>query len=519
MKESEADGGEGREDQNPEATQDDEARDEEHVVEPDNALPEISIDQLSDRMKQAVANAGWTELMPVQARAIPYMLAKRDLMVQSRTGSGKTGAFVLPILDRIDEGLDACQALALVPTRELARQVARDSKLLCSHTGVRTVPVYGGVGYGEQLDAFKQGAHIVVGTPGRVLDHLLRKSLKLDRLKILVFDEADRMLSMGFYPDMREVQRFLHKRRINGYMFSATFPPHVMRLAGEFLHKPEVLSLSRDHVHVVDTAHAFYDVPGVEKDRVLVRIIELENPTGAIIFCNTKSRVNYVTAVLQRFGYDADALSSDLAQAARDRVLGRVRKGELRFLVATDVAARGIDVPDLSHVFIYEVPEDPESYIHRAGRTGRAGAKGVAITLSTGIERYQIQTIAAKYKIDMVERPLPTDEQVAEIVSERAIALLEAQLRQRDKLQVERMQRFVPLARSLSQSDDELAVMAMLLDDRYQAALHAPANAPADSASPPRREASGSGRSERGRSGGGRSGGRRSGGGGRSRRR
>ena len=478
MNDTEEHGGNGSEEKDATAAPDTGIPQPSHVVEPDDALDEITLDQLAGRMKQGVENAGWTQLMPVQAKAIPYMLAKRDLMVQSRTGSGKTGAFVLPILDRIDDGLDACQTLILVPTRELARQVAAEAELLASHTSVRTVAVYGGVGYGSQLEALERGAHVVVGTPGRVLDHLLRKSLRLDRLKILVFDEADRMLSMGFYPDMKEVQSFLPRDPINGYMFSATFPPHVMRLAGEFLHRPEVLSLSHDHVHVVETEHVCYDVPGVEKDRTLVRIIEVENPTAAIVFCNTKSRVAYVTAVLQRFGYDADALSSDLAQNAREQVLDRVRNGKLRFLVATDVAARGIDVPELSHVFVYEVPEEMEAYIHRAGRTGRAGASGVAITLATGIERFQIQAIAKKYKIDLVERPLPTDQAVAEIVAQRATALLEAELRHRDGLQVERMQRFVPLARTLGESDDELAIIAMLLDDYYQATLHAPTTPP-----------------------------------------
>jgi ATP-dependent RNA helicase DeaD len=318
-----------------------------------------------------------------------------------------------------------------------------------------------------------------------VLDHLLKRTASLERLEMLVFDEADRMMSMGFYPDMRQVQRYLPKRRLHASMFSATFPAYVMATAREFIRDPEFISLSKDHVHVTDTEHIYYRVPGLDKDRALVRIIELENPASALIFCNTKSRVHYVNVVLQRFGYDADELSADLSQADRERVLGRVRAGTLRFLVATDVAGRGIDLPELSHVFQYELPDDIESYIHRAGRTGRAGAAGVAISLISGMEHFALDRIAKSYKIELQERPLPSDADVAVVVGERLTALLEARLRERDKLQTERSQRFVPLARSLAESEDEQAVIAMLLDDYYQQMLHAPATVPGAAGSPP----------------------------------
>ncbi|MEI8132792.1 MAG: DEAD/DEAH box helicase, partial [Leptolinea sp.] len=293
-------------------------------------------------------------------------------MIQSRTGSGKTGAYLLPMLDMVNPLQNKTQVLILVPTRELALQVATEAELLGRTTGVRSIAVYGGVGYRAQLDAFKSGAHIVIGTPGRILDHLMRRSLALNDLRFLIFDEADHMLSMGFYPDMRRVKTYLPDHTISTYMFSATFPPQVMRLTSQFLHLPGFINLSSDHIQVTETEHVYYKVPGMDKDRSLVRIIEVENPLSAIIFCNTKVRVEYVATVLQRFGYDADILTSDLSQAAREKVLIRVRRGTLRFLVATDVAARGIDLPDLSHVIQYEPPEDPEAYIHRAGRTGRA---------------------------------------------------------------------------------------------------------------------------------------------------
>jgi len=476
-------------------------------VEPQSTLPEITLEGLPPKLREAAGLMGWESLMPVQAKAIPYVLAGRDLMVQSRTGSGKTGAFVLPILDIIDPRKKTCQALVLVPTRELAKQVWSAADAMAKGSGVHTVAVYGGVGYGPQLDAFRDGAHLVVGTPGRILDHLERRSFHLDGVRILVFDEADRMLSVGFYPDMKAMEAYLPAKR-RGFMFSATYPPSVRSLARQFLNEPEMLSLSSGHEHVPETEHIAYEVPAMEKDRSLIRIIEMENPDSAIIFCNTKATANFVAVVLQRFGYDADQLSSDLTQAAREKVLGRVYAHKLRFLVATDVAARGIDVVNLSHVFLYDFPEDPESYIHRTGRTGRAGASGEAISLVDPWEMMRLRTVARQYNVDIEYRTLPSDEDVQAMVAERVTALLEAELRRLDRLVVERMQRMLPLARKLADEADELAVFAMLLDAYYQRKLHAtpelPSGEPARPAPPEREEK----RPRRRRQSGGRSGGR-----------
>ena len=442
------------------------------LAEPDDALPDVSLETLSGSMQHAVRNAGWSQLSPVQTKAIPYLLVGRDLMVQARTGSGKTGAFLLPMLENLDASQKKVQALILVPTRELAKQVADEAELLFKGSGLQTVSVYGGVGYGPQLEGFKRGAQLVVGTPGRVLDHLIKRNLKLDQLRMLIFDEADRMLSMGFYPDMLEVKSYLPKKEISGHMFSATFPATVQGLASRFLDTPEFLSLSRDHVHVTDVAHVAIKVPRMDKDRALVRIIEVDNPEQALIFCNTKARVGYVTTVLRRFGYNADELSSDLSQGARERVLARLKSGELRFLIATDVAARGLDIPELPFVFIYELPDDPELYIHRAGRTGRAGAGGVAITLFTILEKRELTRVSAAYKIKFEEQDMPSDEDVANTVSQRLTALLEAQLRGRDKLKSERMQRFLPYAKELAESEEGLQLIAMVLDDTYHEEVH-----------------------------------------------
>ncbi len=448
------------------------------LIEPENALPEIDIDGLPEKSGTACRKAGWESLMPVQARAIPYILAGRNLMVQSQTGSGKTGAFLLPIIERIDREDMTCQVLILVPTRELALQVSREAEMLGSDANIKTAVVYGGVKYGPQLDAFRQGAQLVVGTPGRILDHLIKGALSLENLKIIVFDEADRMLSMGFYPDMRRIREHLPSRAINGYMFSATFPAFVLRLAGEFLRNPEFLSLSKDNVHVSGMEHVCYVVPGMQRERSLVRIIEMENPISAIIFCNTKATVRYVSVVLKRFGYDADELSSDLAQGAREKVMGRLRKANLRFLVATDIAARGIDIPDLSHVIQYEPPEDPESYIHRVGRTGRVGAAGTAVSIVAGMEQFRLRDIVKGFNIDLQEKELPTDEDVETVVTQRIIASLEARLRARDNLENERMKRFIPLGRSLTEAEEDSPIIAMLLDEYYFRTLQTPPQTP-----------------------------------------
>ncbi|MCB8977109.1 MAG: DEAD/DEAH box helicase [Ardenticatenaceae bacterium] len=447
---------------------------EDEIEEPEDSLPSVQVEHLTPRLSEAVARAGWTSLTPVQSKAMPYLFAGRPLMVQARTGSGKTGAFIMPIMELVNRFQDETQALVLVPTRELATQVVTEAKMLFGDSGLRVTAVYGGVGYGPQLKALREGTHLIVGTPGRVLDHLLRGSMSLKKLKVLVFDEADRMLSMGFYPDMRRVQEYLADE-VYTCMFSATFPPTVRSLARQFMHKPDFLSLSRDHVAVADTSHQTVMVPPLEKDRALIRLIELENPDSAIIFCNTKQRVHYISVVMQRFGYNADELSGDLPQKDREKVMDRLRKGKLRFCVATDVAARGIDISDLSHVFQYELPEDPEVYIHRAGRTGRAGAAGVAITLVGDFsEQVQLKKIARQYNIEFEERPYPDEAALAKVVAERMTVRLEAQMRDRDKLRIERLQRFVPMVRELANDEEGVQLLAMLLDDLYQQSLHAP---------------------------------------------
>ena len=473
------------------------------VDEPENALPEVSLADLPQLLQTACAKAGWNSLMPVQSRALPYLLEGRDLMVQSRTGSGKTGTYLLPLMARLNPAMPAVQALILVPTRELAVQVEQEAKTLFKGSGFTVAAVYGGVGYGKQMDALRQGVSVVVGTPGRVLDHLLRRTLNLDHISALIFDEADRMLSIGFYPDMKEIQRYLPETSIHAMLFSATYPPHVLKLAGEFLTDPQMLSLSTTQIHVAEVQHLYCECKSMEKDRTLIKILEVENPASAIIFCNTKATVHFVTAVLQGFGFNADELSADLSQSRREDVLSRLRKGTIRFLVATDVAARGIDIPELSHVFLYEPPDDRESYIHRAGRTGRAGAAGVVISLVDIMEKMELQRIAKYFKVPLTQHMAPTDEEVAHAVGMRVTALLEARFRQLNGLERERMKRFEPLVQSIAEDPEQRHLLTLLLDDCYQKSLNPTAFLPAGT---PRKESEGAARPPKPHTDGGRRG-------------
>ncbi len=441
------------------------------ITHPDNPLAPVVLEELPPSMQAACARAGWDRLMPVQSLALPYLMDGRDIMIQSRTGSGKTGCYLLPLVPALRPAYTCTQAMVLVPTRELALQVAKQAEVLMEGTGLNIAVLYGGVGYHAQREQLRKGAQLVIGTPGRILDHLLRGTLSLDNLRALVFDEADRMLSIGFYPDMKQVQRYLPKRRIYTSLFSATYPHHVLNLAKEFMLNPCLLSLSQKQVYVAEVQHCFCAVDRMDKDRALIRLIEMENPASAIIFCNTRANVHYVTGVLQGFGYNADELSADQSQNAREDVMRRVREGKVRFLVATDVAARGIDIPALSHVFLYEPPEDHESYIHRAGRTGRANAAGTVISLVDIMERMELDRIARHYSLRLQEIPNPTDDEVAQVVSGRLLTLLESRYRGLTSLQKVRSRRYVELARELaSLAEDEesegtgASLLAMLLD-------------------------------------------------------
>ncbi len=372
------------------------------------------------------------------------------------------------MLMRLDPKAKHAQAIILCPTRELARQVHGELELLGKGMDISSALVYGGVGYQEQLDALRDGAQVIVGTPGRVLDHISRGSMKLDRLSFLTFDEADEMLSMGFYPDMKRIRRHIPEERTT-WMFSATMPFRVQRLAEEFMRDPGFLSLSAGAETISTMEHRWYEAPTMDKDQILMSLIEMEQPVSAIVFCNMKRDVEYVANVLKARGYNAEMISGDLKQNQREKVMEGIREGRYRFLVATDVAARGIDISDLSHVFLYDLPKDPELYVHRAGRTARAGNTGVAISLVGNMaEKTTLKKTARTYKIGFVELEVPTEAQVVERIGERVVIWLEDRLRDLDEVEADEADNLLPFIADLAESDDGPDMLAVLLDDLYR---------------------------------------------------
>jgi len=367
---------------------------------------------LRPEVLRAIEEMGFTEPMQVQAKTLPPIMEGRDLMVQSRTGSGKTAAFGIPFANGIANAADKfVQAVVLLPTRELALQVAAELARIAAHSGLVVVPVYGGAPMGRQVEMLSAGGQIVCGTPGRVLDHLRRGTLKLDRVKCAVLDECDEMLSMGFQEDIEAILERTPETR-QTLLFSATVPEGIQRLSRRFMRNPEFLKLSADFVGVHEIKHLYYAIPGVDRENELLRILTFEDPKSAIIFCNTREETSRIAAFLRKVGHDAEAISSDLSQSDRERVMGRMREGGIKFLVATDVAARGIDIENLSYVFNYTFPEAPEIYIHRTGRTGRAGKQGTAVSLIGPTEVGSFYYLKLLYKIRPEERALPSEVEI-----------------------------------------------------------------------------------------------------------
>ena len=462
---------------------------------------------LSDDLQASVSDLGWKDPTPVQLKTIPLMRGEADLIVQAPTGSGKTGAFGIPVIESIDVELAATQALVLVPTRELANQVALEVAALGKHREVRCLAVYGGVGYGPQIDALEAGAHVVVGTPGRLLDHLGNGRMDLGNVSTLVLDEADEMLSLGFWPDMREIKSYLPDER-RSHLFSATIPEKVRSLSRFFLNDAQFVSLSEGQLGPQQIEHYYYLCTAQQKEALLARIIEYEDPESALIFCNTKADVRYVTGYLQKRHVNADQISGDLSQSAREYAMARIKAGELRILVATDVAARGIDIIDLTHVISYAAPESPEVYVHRMGRTGRAGKAGVAISLVSGLDIGNFKHIENVNKIKITERKAPTERDMTERSRERLEVKVEQEMRAMSEAErEEQVDRYVPVVEALSESAQgrrELAAIcaAYLREHRPETTVPEPPP-PAEDDRPPRRRRDGGGeRSRSGRSGG-----------------
>jgi len=376
----------------------------------ESAPPEPTFDvlALNADVRRAVDAMGYTHPTPVQRAVFEPAAEGRSLVVQARTGTGKTAAFGLPIVDRIVRtSIKVPQVLVLVPTRELALQVSREIEQLGQFRSIRVAAIYGGSSMTKQIEAIAAGAQVLAGTPGRVLDHLRQRTLDPSSIRLLVLDEADEMLSMGFARELNAILELLPKNR-QGLFFSATLPPDIDRLARTHLREPEVITLSSDQVGALEIEHYVYVTRDGDKIGQLVRILEVEDPESAIIFCNTRDETQRVAETLKTRGFDADWLNGDLPQNDRERVMSATREGKLRFLVATDVAARGIDISHLTHVINYDFPETAEQYVHRTGRTGRAGRTGTAIALVGPKDIGNLYILRLTFKIRPVERQLPS---------------------------------------------------------------------------------------------------------------
>ncbi len=367
---------------------------------------------LSQELLQALTSIGYTQPTPVQASSIPLTMAGIDLIVQSQTGTGKTAAFGIPVVEMLEPDPGSIEVLVLAPTRELAKQVSDEFTRLTQYRPISSTAIYGGAAYGPQIEALKD-AQIVCATPGRLLDLLKQKEMTLDNLRFFILDEADEMLSMGFERDLRAVLDYLPEER-QSLLFSATVTEDVRSLAKKMLFYPEFLSFSSDSVVNRDVAHSYFRVSGISRMRDLIKVIEFEEPDNAIIFANTKDDTFLVNNYLQRHGYASEVLNGDLAQKDREKTLGKLRRKEINFLVATDVAARGIDITDLSHVINYVLPESPEVYVHRTGRTGRAGKKGIAISLVSPAEMTSFILTSKRVDMEIEARELPSTRDIIE---------------------------------------------------------------------------------------------------------
>jgi ATP-dependent RNA helicase DeaD len=363
---------------------------------------------LSNEIIKAVADLGFEEATPIQSLAIPKMMTGIDIIGQAQTGTGKTAAFGIPVLEKIDVKNKAVQTIILCPTRELAIQVAEELKLFSKYKrGLNIVPIYGGQPIQRQIMALSKGAQIVIGTPGRVIDHLERKTLKLDTTSIIVLDEADEMLDMGFRDDIELILKNMPAKKQTVF-FSATMPKEFLFLTKKYQHHPETIKVVSEKLTVPLIEQYYFDIREHLKLETLTRCLDMYDPKLSLVFCNTKKRVDEVTSSLQARGYAADALHGDMNQTQRDRVMTKFRSGAIELLIATDVAARGIDVDNIDMVFNYDVPKDDEDYVHRIGRTGRAGRTGKAYSFVSGKDIYKLRDIQRYTKVNIKRSQVPS---------------------------------------------------------------------------------------------------------------
>jgi len=384
---------------------------------------------LSPAINKAVEDMGFEEATLIQSEAIPHVLTGRDVIGQAQTGTGKTAAFGIPILEKIDPKDRSVQALILCPTRELAIQVSEEIGRLAKYKdGVKTMPVYGGQSIKRQIRALKKGVQIVIGTPGRTMDHMRRGTLKLNNLDMIILDEADEMLNMGFRDDIETILRGIEGER-QTIFFSATMPNSILKLRRKYQNDPKIIKVVHKKLTVPNIEQAYFEVKRGKKLEALSRLIDIYNPKLSIVFCNTRKQVDELAIKLQSRGYFADGIHGGLNQPQRDRVMDKFKNGIIETLVATDVAARGIDIDDVEAVFNYDIPQDIEYYVHRIGRTGRVGRSGHAFTFVVGKEIYQLKKIEKYAKTNIERKQVPSvsdvEESKLELLLDRVTEIVE----------------------------------------------------------------------------------------------
>ena len=388
--------------------------------------------QLDDRLLRAVTDMGFEEPSPIQAQAIPLEMEGLDIIGQAQTGTGKTAAFGIPLLQKIDPKNKKLQAIALCPTRELAIQVADEIRRLAKYMhGIKVLPIYGGQDIVRQIRGLKEGTQVIIGTPGRVMDHMRRGTIKFDRVHTVVLDEADEMLNMGFLEDMETILSQLPEER-QTVMFSATMPQAIAEIAKKFQKDPKIVKVVKKELTVPKVTQYYYEVKPKNKVEVMCRLLDMYAPKLSVVFCNTKKQVDDLVQALQGRGYFAEGLHGDLKQVQRDRVMNAFRTGRTDILVATDVAARGIDVDDVEAVFNYDIPQDDEYYVHRIGRTGRAGREGMAFSLVVGKEVYKLRDIQRYCKTKILPQPIPSLNDVTAIKAENILREAEETIQNAD---------------------------------------------------------------------------------------
>lgn len=387
---------------------------------------------LSEEIQKAVRYMGFEEASPIQAKAIPAMISGIDLIGQAQTGTGKTAAFGIPILEKVDPKLKKLQAIVLCPTRELAIQVADEIRNLSRYMhGIKVLPIYGGQDIVKQIRSLKSGTQIVIGTPGRVMDHMRRKTMKLDFVHTVVLDEADEMLNMGFREDIEFVLSGVPEER-QTVLFSATMPKPIMEITKKFQNNAKVIKVTKKELTVPNIEQYYYDVKPKKKEEVLSRLLDIYSPRLSVVFCNTKKQVDLLVNALLGRGYFAAGLHGDMKQEQRDRVMQGFRTGKTEILVATDVAARGIDVDEVEAVFNYDLPQDDEYYVHRIGRTGRAGREGRAFSFVSGKEVYKLKEIQRYCKTKIYAQKVPSLNDVANTKMENILDAVERVIEQED---------------------------------------------------------------------------------------